>query len=160
MKTREKCVNLLKVNNKGARTTTYKDTLDYELSFTGFRSSHRRCSVKKCVLRNFAKFTGKHLCQRLFFNKVAGLRPTTLLKKRLWHRCFTENFAKFLRTPFLQNTSEWQLLYYIIQEMKFLIKDSFSRCDQIYRKPWIWSHLLKKPSMENFIFCAVLILES
>ena len=26
---------------------------------------------KKGVLRNFAKFTGKHMCQRLFFNKVA-----------------------------------------------------------------------------------------
>ena len=35
---------------------------------------------KNVVLRNFAKFTGKHLCQSLFFNKVAGL-------------------AKFLRTP-------------------------------------------------------------
>ena len=30
---------------------------------------------KKVVLRNFAKFTGKHLFQRLFLNKVAGLRP-------------------------------------------------------------------------------------
>ena len=29
-----------------------------------FRSSHRRCSITKGVLRNFAKFTGKHLCQR------------------------------------------------------------------------------------------------
>ena len=38
-----------------------------------YRSSHRRCSVRKIVLRNFAKFTGKHLCQSLFFNKVAGL---------------------------------------------------------------------------------------
>ena len=36
------------------------------------RSTHRRCSVKKCVLRNFAKFTGKHLCQSLCFNEVAG----------------------------------------------------------------------------------------
>ena len=53
------------------------------------------------VLRNFKKFTGKHLCQSLFFNKVAGLRPATLLKKRLWHRCFPVNFVKFLRTPFL-----------------------------------------------------------
>ena len=35
------------------------------------------------------------------FDKVAGLRPTTLLKKRLWHRCFLVNFAKFLKTPFL-----------------------------------------------------------
>ena len=56
--------------------------------------------LKKGVLRNFTKFTGKHLCQSLFFNKVAGLRPATLLKKRLWHRCFPMNFAKFLRTPF------------------------------------------------------------
>ena len=40
-----------------------------------FRSSYRRWSVTKGVLRNFAKFTGKHLCQSLFFNKVAGLMP-------------------------------------------------------------------------------------
>ena len=49
--------------------------------------------------------TGKHLCQSLFFNKVLGLRPATLLKKRLWYRCSPVDFAKFLRTPFLQNTS-------------------------------------------------------
>ena len=36
-------------------------------------SSHRRCSVKEGVLRNFAKFIGKNLYQRLFFNKVAGV---------------------------------------------------------------------------------------
>ena len=35
------------------------------------RSNQRRCSVKKGVLRNFAKSIGKHLCQGLFFNKVA-----------------------------------------------------------------------------------------
>ena len=33
----------------------------------------QRCSLRKGVFRNFAKFTGKHLCQSLFFNKVAGL---------------------------------------------------------------------------------------
>ena len=62
------------------------------------------CSLRKRVLRNFAKFTGKSLCQSLFLNKVAGLRPATLLKKSLWHRCFPVNFAKFIRTSFLQNT--------------------------------------------------------
>ena len=46
-----------------------------------FRISHQRCSMKK------------------------RLRPATLLKKRLWHRCLAVNFAKFLTTPFLQNTS-------------------------------------------------------
>ena len=71
------------------------------------RSSHQGYSG---VLRNFAKFVGNHLCQSLFFNKVAGLRATTLLKKRLWHRCFPVNFTKFLRTPFLQNTSGRLLL--------------------------------------------------
>ena len=52
------------------------------------RSSHRRCSVKKNALRNFTKFARKHLCQRLFLNKVAGLslRTATLLKTSLWHR--------------------------------------------------------------------------
>ena len=39
------------------------------------------------------------------------MRPTTLLKKRLWHRCFPINFVKFLRTPFLQNTSGRLLLH-------------------------------------------------
>ena len=39
--------------------------------------------------------------------------------------------------------------------MKFSIKDFSCKCDQIHRKMWIWSHLLKKFFMENFIFCAV-----
>ena len=64
------------------------------------RSSHRRCCIKKDVLRNFLKFSGKHLCQSLFFNKVAGLWPATLLKNRLWHKCFHVNFRKFLRNLF------------------------------------------------------------
>ena len=51
------------------------------------RSSHQKCSLETVVLKNFTKFTGKHLCQSLCFNKVAGF----------W--CFTVNFAKFLRTP-------------------------------------------------------------
>ena len=32
--------------------------------------------LEKSVLRNFAKFAGKHLCQRLFFNKFVGIRTT------------------------------------------------------------------------------------
>ena len=36
--------------------------------------------------------------------------------------------------------------------MKFPIKDFLSKCDQICRKLWIWSDLLKKSSMENFFF--------
>ena len=48
---------------------------------TSFRSSHKRCSVRKGVLRNFAKFTGKYLCQSLFFNQVSVLWSATSLKR-------------------------------------------------------------------------------
>ena len=41
--------------------------------------------------------------------------------------------------------------------MKFSSNDFFSKCDQIRRKQWIWSHLLKKSLTENFIFCAVTV---
>ena len=37
----------------------------------------QRCSIRKGVLRNFAKFPGKHLCQSLFFDKVSSLRLAT-----------------------------------------------------------------------------------
>ena len=40
------------------------------------------------------------------------------------------------------------------QKMKFSIKGFFSKCDQIRNFLRIWSHLLKKSLMENFIFCA------
>ena len=38
-----------------------------------FGSRHRRYFITEGVLRNFAKFTGKDMCQSVFFNKVAGL---------------------------------------------------------------------------------------
>ena len=41
-------------------------------------------------------------------------------------------------------------------KMKFSMKDFFSKCDQICRKPRIWSHSLKKFSMKNLTFCPAL----
>ena len=61
------------------------------------RSSHWRCSVKKGVLRNFAKFTGKHLSQSLFFNKVAGLRPA---KKETLAQVFSCEFCEISKNTF------------------------------------------------------------
>ena len=63
-------------------------------------------SYKKSVLKNFTKLSRKHLCQSFFFNKVASLRPATLLKKRLQHKCFPVNLVKFLRIIFLRSTPE------------------------------------------------------
>ena len=80
-------------------------SIDTEFCCYMYRSNRPEVFCKKGVLRNFATFTGKHLCQSLYFNKVAGLKPATLLKKRFWHRCFSVNFVKFLRTLFLYTTS-------------------------------------------------------
>ena len=76
------------------------DDLNLATTESKFQKQPLEVFYKKVVFENFAKFTGKHLCRRLFFNKTAGLRPTTLLKKRLRHKCFPVNFAKCLRTPF------------------------------------------------------------
>ena len=60
---------------------------------------------KKTVFRNFAKLTGKHLSQRLFLNKFAGLRPAILLKKSLSYSRFAMKIYEILKKTFLQNTS-------------------------------------------------------
>ena len=57
----------------------------------------RRCSIEKVYLE-ISQNSQDNNCARIFFNNVAGLRPATLLKKRLWYRCFPVNFVKFLRT--------------------------------------------------------------
>ena len=64
--------NVLIFHNK--KILTFRFWLLQPFFYNIFRSSHQRCSVKKGVFRNFAKFVGKHLCQSLFFNKVADLR--------------------------------------------------------------------------------------
>ena len=57
-------------------------------------SSRQEVFCEKGVLRNFTKFAGKHLCQSLFFNKVAGLRPQAKLA-----------FFSKVVNPLLQNTN-------------------------------------------------------
>ena len=51
----------------------------------------------------------------------------------------------------------WDIFWDIdaAQKMKFSIKDFSSKCDQIRSLQRIWSHLLKKSLIENFIFCAL-----
>ena len=58
-------------------------------------SSHQRCSNKKSCSKKCTKSTGKHLCHSFFFNKIASLRPGTLLRKRTWLGCFPLIFLKF-----------------------------------------------------------------
>ena len=55
--------------------------------------------LKKGVLRNFGKFTGKHLCECLFFNKVAG-QPAILFKKKTLAQAFSCEFCKISMNAF------------------------------------------------------------
>ena len=71
-----------------------------------YRNNHRRRSVRKGVLRNFTKITGKHLCQRL------------------WLSCFPVNFAKFLRMPVLHNTYG-RLLLSMSTKRSYILKQTF-----------------------------------
>ena len=66
------------------------------------RSSRTEVFSKKGVCRNFSKFTRKHLCQRLFFNKVAGLRP---VKKETLAQAFSCEFCKISKNTFFHRTS-------------------------------------------------------
>ena len=75
------------------------------------RSSHHRCSVRKGVLGNFTKFTGKHLCQSLFFNKVAGLWWLILFRSfgtlvRICRICEEDSFS---RQSFV--SSQWRKIF-------------------------------------------------
>ena len=68
------------------------------------RSSRLEVFCKKSVLKNFTKFTGKHPCQSLLFNKVAGLRPKTLLKKKTLAQTLFCKFCEIFQITYFYRT--------------------------------------------------------
>ena len=99
------------------------------------------------------KLLWKKTClMNAFFIKVVSI-----LTRCLNHISFTDNIAKNINvfSCFLEKL--YKLHKKSFHEMKFSIKDFFSKCDQIRSFKRIWSHLLKKSLIENFIFCAVTI---
>ena len=84
-------IELLKLaQNKSLNISIFSLTI-----FKGIRSRHQKCSMKKGVLGNLTKFIGKHLCQSLFFNEVAGNRQQKTsgrLLLELWDTLFTSWF--------------------------------------------------------------------
>ena len=95
------------------------------------------------VPKSFSKFARLHLWLSPFYISCCSV---TLLIKAFHCKCFFMDLEKIFGMIFLESTA---------QKMKFSIKNFFSKCDQFRRKLWIWSHLLRKSIMENFIFCVV-----
>ena len=114
------------------------------------------------VLKKFCK-----ICRTI---PVPEAQAWKFIKKRLCdfyetfkNIFFTDQFratASALRNRLLKNLKYMEASPVTEQKIKFSIKDFFSKCDQIRKKLRIWSHLLKKCFMENFIFCAVSYLSS
>ena len=79
----------------------------------------RRCSVKK-VFIEISQNSRENTCSRVsFLIKLPAWGPATLLlKKRLWHKCFPLNFAKFLRTPFLTE----HLRRLLLKQLKIILQ--------------------------------------
>ena len=76
-----------------------------------YRNSHQTCSTKKLFFKilQYSKKTPV-LESRLFLINTDFRAAATLIKKRLQHRCFPANIAKFLRTTILKNICKRLLL--------------------------------------------------
>ena len=67
------------------------------------RSSRREVFSKKGALRNFAKFTGKHLCQRLFLIKLQA-KTCSFIKKESLAQVFSCEFCEISKNTFSYRT--------------------------------------------------------
>ena len=66
-------MRIIKVLTELSEVKEDKQFLNH-FKMTNSRNSFQWVFCPKGVLKNFAKFTGKHPCQSLFFIKIAGLR--------------------------------------------------------------------------------------
>ena len=88
-----------------------------QLPYQTDKSSHRNCSIKKAVLKNFAISIEKHLIWSLFFIKLQTFRSATLIKKRLQHRCFPA--VKVLQNTYFEGHLSLKCLTVIVSGQSF-----------------------------------------
>ena len=99
--------------------------------FFFFRSNHQICSVKKGFLRNFAKFTGKHRCQSLIFNKTTGLACHLWATARI---VFWTVWNIYDRDFFCGSSSQLSSLTEAVFQRCSVKKDGLIKFDKIHRK--------------------------
>ena len=89
------------LENTNLGTHVHRNSIRHSL--LKLRSSRPEVFCKKGVLRNFTKFTGKHLCQSLFFNKVAG-QACNFIKKETLAQVFSCEFCEISKNTFFYRT--------------------------------------------------------
>ena len=117
-------------------------------SYASNRKDRPEAFYKKVILVNFAKFLRKHLCRSLFFDKVVGCKPATLLKT-LQHSCFRVNFALKKETAAQIISSEFcyfseQLFNSILVNVYFLSKYENFQTSQNVIVYILWKHIVYK----------------
>ena len=119
------------VSNHLTNSLVFWEKLFYQISLNGY--SWFRVSIKRVG--------------GAFLNLVDSL--TSYIRLHLTQRKNQELWAT--QVPFLNHFTP------ITAQKNFLIKEFFSKCDQIRSFLRVWSNLLMKSLMENFIFCAVCV---
>ena len=109
-----------------------KDLSKLKFGFPRIRSSLPEVFWRIGVLK-FHKIHGKTPVLESLLQQSYRLRPATFLRRRLWHRCFSVNFAKFLATPFFMEYFQWLLLYVDNIEVNLILRENntfsnFSLC--------------------------------
>ena len=122
-----------------------------QIVMTPFSEAATGAALKKSVLKNFAKFTRKHLCRSLV------IESETLTQVFF---CFSVDLAKCLRMTCLQNTSGRLPLYFIegrkrcfsLQAGKnkedMILPCSYQEC--LY-KIWFWNFLAQRKSSVKLV---------
>ena len=95
---------------------------------TSLRSSYQRCSIKKGVLRNFTKFTGKHLCQSLktlaqvYSCEFCEISNNTFLTEHVWVTASTHCISKTFTEQFLSTWISFRSIHRMCSIKKVLLK--------------------------------------
>ena len=126
---------------------------------------------KKSVLKNFTKFLGKNLCWSLFSNKVAGLRPTALLKKTPT-QVFSFEFCKTFKNTFftephprllLQNiesfiqvhTDSYSPISFPLFTLLFQFSIALATHGVYYGSCYLWRHFLIHWRVNKFLILLI-----
>ena len=114
---------------------------DHDICFTR-KKWQSKLAILKCSKNNLWKLSQN--CRKFW--------KSNFIKERLQHNCFFANLVKIFGAVFSRSYADD--VFSLNKKMRFSIKDFFGKYDQIRRKLRIWSLLLKKLLMENFIFWA------
>ena len=130
----QKCLNFIGTNQQFIWKSTRQHCRGRGIAEENFRGKRRKINKGTCFVLHKKYLRKSHLLLYDFknqeiqkqplesFYKKDGLQACNFIKKRLHHRYFPVNIAKFLRTSILKNTCEWLLLEIVfIKKWNWLI---------------------------------------